>query len=92
LLLLASFRLNAALTWALILFFIFAVCSGQAWLRGIHIACGCLDLRLVGILPGSKLAELLESVGFALVRALVLMMATIHLMRQRNSTSLSENK
>jgi putative oxidoreductase len=81
LLLLASFRVNAALLWTLILFFIFAVCSGQAWLRGLHIACGCLDLRLVGIQPGSKMADLLESVGFALLRALVLTAAAVYLLR-----------
>jgi uncharacterized membrane protein YphA (DoxX/SURF4 family) len=91
LLLFANFRLNAALAWALILFFIFAACSGQAWLRGLHIACGCLDLRLVGISPGSKMAGVLESVRFAFLRTLVLLGASVYLMRLQPAASLSEN-
>ena len=83
LLLLASLRLNAALVWTVILFFTFTVCTGQAWLRGLHIACGCLDLRLVGILPGSEMAGVLESVGFAFLRALSLAAAAVYLLRRQ---------
>jgi len=81
LLLLASLRINAALIWTVILFITFTVCSGQAWLRGLHIGCGCLDLRLVGILPGSEMAGLLESAGFAFLRALALAAAALYLLR-----------
>ena len=41
LLLLADHRTPAALAWALALFGVFTVCTGQAWLRGLPIACGC---------------------------------------------------
>jgi uncharacterized membrane protein YphA (DoxX/SURF4 family) len=73
LLLLARLRATAALAWAAILFAIFAVATGQAWLRGLPIACGCLDLRLLGIAPESALGHWLESPGFAFGRALVLL-------------------
>jgi hypothetical protein len=54
------------------MFAIFAVCTGQAWARGLKIACGCLDLRLVGIGHGSPMSVLLESVEFAFLRAVVM--------------------
>ena len=75
LMLLANVRTTAALAWATVLFAVFAACTGQAWLRGLHIACGCLDLRVFGIDRGSALGEFLESVGFAFIRASVLAMA-----------------
>ncbi|HSI64007.1 MAG TPA: MauE/DoxX family redox-associated membrane protein [Candidatus Saccharimonadia bacterium] len=72
LLLLAGLRARAALAWSLVMFLSFIVCTGQAWLRGLKIACGCLDLRFVGIQPGTPTALLLESVEVAFLRAVVL--------------------
>ncbi|MEO6785808.1 MAG: MauE/DoxX family redox-associated membrane protein [Chthoniobacteraceae bacterium] len=72
LLLLADHLTSAALAWALVLFAGFTLATGQAWLRGLHISCGCLDLRLIGIRPGSGLGAFLESVRFAFFRALAL--------------------
>jgi putative oxidoreductase len=72
LLLLGGMRKRAALTWGLVMFFTFIVCTGQAWFRGLKIACGCLDLRFVGIQPGTPTTVLLESVEFALLRSVVL--------------------
>ena len=72
LLLVADLRTDAALAWTVLLFAVFAVCTGQAWLRGLDVACGCLDLRLIGISAGSKTAAALESVKFAFVRAVVI--------------------
>jgi putative oxidoreductase len=88
----SGFRLDVALLWTVVLLLIFAVCAGQAWLRGLPIACGCLDLRLAGIPPGSKMAALLESVGFAFLRALALLGASLYLMRTQPAQSLSEQK
>ena len=82
LLLLANHRTPAALAWALALFVIFVVATGQAWMRGLHIACGCLDLRLIGIVPGSGLGRFLESVGFAFFRAAALAVAALFLLVQ----------
>ena len=73
LLLIANLRTRAALAWAVVLFAIFALATGHAWMRGLDIACGCVDLRLLGIEPGSALARWLESAGFACVRAVVLL-------------------
>ena len=80
LLLLAGTRIQAALLWAFVLFAIFTACTGLAWIRGLHIACGCLDLRPFGIRPGSNLATFLESTGFAFLRAALLATASIVLL------------
>ena len=92
LLLFFNLQAKAALVWTLALFIIFAVCSGQAWLRDLHISCGCLDLRLAGIPPGSKMAGWLESVGFAFLRALVLLAMAVYLIRQPGEQLLSGEK
>lgn len=76
LLLIAGVRTRAALAWSMVMFAVFSVCTAQAWARGLKIACGCLDLRFAGILPGSPSAVFLESVEFAFARAVVLACAT----------------
>lgn len=73
LMLLANVRTTAALAWSVVLFAIFALCTGQAWWRGLHIACGCLDLRLLGIAHDSALGVWMESAKFAFIRAVVLL-------------------
>ena len=73
LLLIANLRTRAALAWAAVLFAVFALATGQAWMRGLDIACGCVDLRLLGIEPESPAARWLESAEFACARAVVLM-------------------
>jgi putative oxidoreductase len=82
LLLVACRQSPGAMAWALALFAIFAVCTGQAWLRGLNIACGCLDLRLVGIRAGSAAAGWLESVRFAFARSLALAAVALYLLRR----------
>jgi uncharacterized membrane protein YphA (DoxX/SURF4 family) len=76
LLLLAGARTRAALAWSMVMFVVFIVCTGQAWMRGLEIACGCLDLRFAGVLPGAPAAAFLESVEFAFARAAVLACVT----------------
>jgi uncharacterized membrane protein YphA (DoxX/SURF4 family) len=83
LLLIAGARTHAALMWSLVMFVVFSVCTAQAWIRGLKISCGCLDLRFAGILPGSPAAMFLESVEFGFARALVLACATGWLLWQR---------
>ena len=73
LMLLANVRTTAALAWATVLFAVFAACTGQAWWRGLHIACGCLDLRLLGIAHDSAVGVWLESAKFAFMRAALLL-------------------
>lgn len=70
---------EAALVCAIVLFAIFAVATGQAWFRGLEISCGCLDLSLIGLPKGSAPARLLESAGFACIRAIMLFAAACYL-------------
>jgi putative oxidoreductase len=91
LLLVANYRTPAALTWALVLFLVFTVCTGQAWLRNLSISCGCLDLRMLGIPPESATARFLESVGFAFVRAVALAVAAFVLLRQTGEPATSSS-
>ncbi len=75
----------AALAWALALFVLFAGATLQAWLRGLHINCGCLDLSLVGMRPDSALASTLESAGFAFLRAAALGCVALYLFVSRSA-------
>ncbi len=81
LMLLANVRTTAALAWAVLLFAVFAASTGQAWLRGLPIACGCLDLRLLGIARDGALGVWLESAKFAFVRAALLAIFAVFLLR-----------
>ena len=82
LLLAANFRRDAALMWALVMFSVFTLATTQAWLRGLNIECGCLDLRIIGIQPGSGLADTLEAPAFAAIRAALLAAASYILLRR----------
>jgi len=80
LLLLAGSWLEAALGITMGLFGVFVVATGQAWMRGLQISCGCFDLKLLGFDSESRLAHFLESPGFALFRNLVLFALTAWLL------------
>jgi hypothetical protein len=56
-------------------------------MRGLHITCGCLDLRLLGIRHGSGAAEFLESARFAFGRAVVLALVAGSLFRAAGKCS-----
>jgi len=83
LMLLARFRLETALSWAIVLFAIFTMATGAAWLRGLDISCGCFNLHTLGLDPGenNRLAKMLESVWFAFFRAVLLLAASVYLWR-----------
>jgi uncharacterized membrane protein YphA (DoxX/SURF4 family) len=83
LLLFAGFWLRAAAGWALILCALFALCTGQAWLRGLNISCGCFNLQALGLTADAhpSLIAFLESVRFAFFRALILCAACWWLLR-----------
>jgi putative oxidoreductase len=70
---------RAALIWTAVLFAVFVIATGQAWARGLEISCGCMKLDFLGESAG----KILESVWFAFLRAIVLLFATIFLLRQR---------
>jgi len=82
LLLLGGIWTRAALVWSLVMFAIFIFATGQAWGRGLDIACGCFNLRAYGLGEGSGkwLVNLVESVGFAFIRALLLFLGAFYLL------------
>ncbi len=72
LLLLANLWTESALCCALLMMAVFVAATGQAWVRGLHIECGCFDFGLLGLGRAEKLKELLESVALAFFRNLLL--------------------
>ena len=81
LMLLSQVRSEAALVWALLLFGVFVLATGQAWARGLDISCGCFILQLLGLGESDGLGKLLHSVQFAFFRALLLAVGAIYLLR-----------
>lgn len=65
----------AALGWSLLLFGIFTFVTGQAWLRGLEISCGCFDLQALG--ANSALSKWMENLGVACLRAVLLCAAVL---------------
>jgi putative oxidoreductase len=83
LLLLAGFWSQTALFAVTGLLVIFVIATGQAWARGLNIACGCFNLEIFGLQerwPG--LVHFLESVAFAFFRNLLLACVAGFLLRQ----------
>ncbi len=68
LMLLAGVWLEAALSLTFLLLSVFFLGTGQAWLRGLAISCGCFDLSLLGLENAENLKRVVESVGFAFAR------------------------
>ena len=81
LLLLSGWWRETALLLAGVLFLGFVVATGQAWLRGLPISCGCFDFQMLGLDPEGGLARVLESPGVALLRNLLLLAAVAWLFR-----------
>ena len=83
LLLLLNVWTESALAGAEFLLVVFLIATGQAWIRGLHISCGCFDLTAFGLRRGHPLVDLVEGVGFAFLRNLVLTAIVVALFRQR---------
>ena len=84
LMLVANHRPLGALVCATTLMVVFLAVTGQAWVRGLKISCGCFDLALLGFGNGATAATaFLESVGFAFFRNLLLFSAFLWLLRYR---------
>jgi len=76
LLLISRLWYRPALLWSLILSAVFLVATGQAWARGLHISCGCMNLDFLGSGSGAQNAiNFLESTPFAFLRSMVLLAA-----------------
>ena len=82
----------AALGWALVLFVVFGFVTAQAWFRGLHVACGCFDLRALGIARDSNAARFLESPAFAFARAVLLTLAAACSLRIEGGKTLEKQK
>src|SRR5258706_3787934 len=78
LLLMAGSARRAALVWTALMFGAFVLATGQAWVRGLDISCGCFKLAFLG---DGALAKFVESVKFACVRAVLLLGASLYLLR-----------
>ncbi len=77
---------ESALTLVLGLCVVFVLATGQAWLRGLDISCGCLDLKILGVVkPAGSAMSFFESAAFAFFRALLLVAMTGWLLRHRLS-------
>jgi hypothetical protein len=71
--LLAGLWRRRALACSAALLAVFLVVTGQAWIRGLPISCGCFDFGAFGVDDKfSNLVKLFDSVGFAFCRDLVL--------------------
>lgn len=70
---------RAAVWWAVVLFAVFVLATGQAWARGLEISCGCFKLDFLGT---GALVKLFESVQFAFFRALFLLLCAAYLLRE----------
>jgi len=87
LMLLSQVRSEAALVWALLLFSIFVLATGQAWARGLDISCGCFNLQLLGLGENEGVGRFLHSVQFAFFRALLLAAGAIYLLRSQSQAA-----
>jgi uncharacterized membrane protein YphA (DoxX/SURF4 family) len=83
-LLVAGTMRRAALLCALGLCAVFVLATGQAWVRGLEISCGCFKLDFLG--EGAA-KQVLESVQFAFGRAVLLLAAAVWLFRTWPSPS-----
>jgi putative oxidoreductase len=76
LLLLSRLWYRPALVWFLILCVVFLASTGEAWARGLHISCGCMNLDFLKLGElGDGATKVLESAPFAFGRAVLLLAA-----------------
>lgn len=77
---------ESALSLVLVLCVIFVLATGQAWLRGLDISCGCLDFKILGVAkPADGAISFFESAAFAFFRAILLVAITSWLLRHQLS-------
>ena len=85
--LLSGVWLRAALAWTVLLCGVFVLATGQAWGRGLEISCGCLNLDWLGLGGDSKASvHWLQSAGFAFIRAALLGIVAVYLLRGQART------
>ena len=87
LLLVAGLWVETALLAVTALLTLFVFATGQAWLRGLEIGCGCFSLKVFGLDSNPELERFLESVAFAFFRNLVLLAVAALLLHKKLATS-----
>ena len=89
LLLLAGLWLETALMTVAALLAIFVLATGQAWMRGLEIGCGCFSLKVFGLDSSPGLDRFFESVAFAFFRNLMLLGLAAFLLRKKLQNNVS---
>jgi len=87
LLLVAGLWMETALIVVAALLAVFVLATGQAWMRGLEIGCGCFSLKVFGLDSNPGLERFLESVAFAFFRNLALLILAAFLLRKQLSRS-----
>ena len=83
LLLVAGLWVETALILITGLLAVFVLATGQAWMRGLEIGCGCFSLKILGLSGDlSGVERFLESVAFAFFRNLALLTLAAFLLRK----------
>lgn len=67
------------------LLLVFTLVTGQAWLRGLELSCGCFELDFID----SRYLRVMESAGFSFCRNLVLLGGGLCLLRPSDSPEVS---
>lgn len=76
---------RGSLALSFLLFVAFTLATGQGWLRGLDISCGCLDAKLFGF--SGEAVKWMENIGVAFVRAALLAWGCALLIRFQNQSS-----
>jgi hypothetical protein len=78
-------RVAPALLLSLLMTVGFCLATGQAVVRGLDISCGCLDLDFLKLTPWPQAEKLLESVGAAFLRNLVMLGGILFLLARSDA-------
>jgi len=66
----------------------FTAVTGQAWLRGLELSCGCFELDFID----PRYLRIIESAGFSFCRNLVLLAACGYLLRRSDDLRASSSE
>jgi uncharacterized membrane protein YphA (DoxX/SURF4 family) len=70
------------------LLLVFTLVTGQAWIRGLELSCGCFELDFID----SRYLRIIESAGFSFCRNLVLFFGGAYLLRRSNDRRASSSE
>jgi uncharacterized membrane protein YphA (DoxX/SURF4 family) len=70
------------------LLLVFTLVTGQAWVRGLELSCGCFELDFID----PRYLRIIESAGFSFCRNLVLLAACGYLLRRSDDLRASSSE